>query len=343
MASLQEVAVEIKNRDNFLILGHIDPDGDCIGSVIACKKILDKLGKKSCVAIHSFPFDKFWFLLAEDWSAGKNLSDFFSGSADYFILEDEKENQDVAIFENYRNVIVLDCGSLDRLGESGKKLSKDKFLINIDHHPDNTGFGNLNLIDAEVAATGELIFLLAEILQCPLNLQAGRAIAAALLSDTGSLRYNNTTVRVFKILTELMELGIDIYRINKYLFANNRFSTVKLKGLALATLSRKKEGKIAWLYVDQEMLNKTAAEESQTGGLVNYARDIQGVEVGLSFVEAEVEHVKISLRSKSDSIAVNQVAAKFNGGGHARAAGCILDLPLKEAINRVLKEVEKIV
>ncbi len=324
MDSLKEIASEINKREKFIILGHVDPDGDCIGSVFAMKMILDSLNKKSIIILNDFAIDEFEFLISDE-----------------FELLDEIDK------EKYNNreytVIALDAGNRERLGSSAEKLLKDKFIINIDHHPDNSHFGDLNFIDSKKAAVGQIIYELASILNCEIDSIIGTAIATAILSDTGGLRYKNTTVSVLKIITNMIEKGIDFYSINKELFGNYKFSAVKLKGLALATLERSKNGKIAWLYIDQDMMEKTETDDKDAGGFVNFARDIKDVKVGISFLEAENEKIKVSFRSNTNNISVNKIASLFDGGGHTRAAGCILEDNLKNAIKRIINEVEKVV
>lgn len=329
MASLAAIAEVLKQRNNYLIVGHVDPDGDCIGSMFALKWILDKLQKKSRVLLFESPLEQYEYFFTDSHNRG-----------DYQLLKDfDKEIVNLKKF----NIIALDCSDSERLGKA-QKLIKNNFLINIDHHPDNKGFGDICYVDSDRAAAGEIIYELSLLLDVELDKKVGTPIATAIIADTGSFRYENTSPQIFRIITYLMEIGVDLYQINNYLYARNSFSAVKLKGMALSTLQLTAAGKVAWLYVDRKMIKKAGAEVKETSGLVNYIRDIKDVEVGIVFVEIESRKTKVSLRSQ-DNIKVNEIAAYFGGGGHPRAAGCKIEKKLKTAgelvINEVVKYVEK--
>ena len=354
MNKLEKIAEEIRQRNNFVILGHVDPDGDCIGSVVGMQLILEQLSKNSRGVLHDFSFAKFGFLFSflkeEDGSPQDDISDendynqkqLFKSSSRFFRFSDLKEGDPVNV-DDRLTVIALDSGDLERLGDEGQTIAEDSFVINLDHHPDNPAFGDLNFVKSEAAAVGEIIYDLAGCLEVEIDIKMGTALATALISDTGSLRYKNTSARILKIVSELMDQGVEIYRINNYLYGNHKFNTVKLKGLALSNLQLTAENRIAWIYVDRQMLSQTDTQEEDASGLVNYARDIQGVKVGIAFIETEDGEIKVSFRSQSDRIPVNEVAAVFDGGGHARAAGCSLQIDGKQAIEKVLSEVRKFV
>lgn len=327
MSSLKNIAATLKEKNYFLVFGHVDPDGDCLGSIFALKWILDKLNKKSLILLNESPHEKY----------------------DLFFITPDNEN-DYQLFSNFDvqalkwpkvNIIALDAGDSDRLGE-GKKIIKDNFVLNIDHHIDNPAYGDLNYINAEMAATGEIIYNLAKLLKITINRKIGTAIATAIIGDTGAFRYENTSPEVLRIIASLMEKEVNIYKINKVLFGNRSFKSIKLKGLALANLKLSKSNKIAWLYVDYNMLKKLNADEGDTDGLVNYARDIRGVEVGICFTYHSDNETRVSFRSNT-FCPVNEIAAKFGGGGHPKAAGCTLDKSLKKTMDIVLNEVKKIV
>ncbi len=329
MASLKKLKAILENKNNYLILGHIDPDGDCIGSVFSLKWMLDKLNKKSHILLNKDPLNDYSF----------------------FFKNQEQHSEDYSLISNfvidnlnweYFNCIILDAGNQERAGKKGNEIIDQyvDFLINIDHHPDNPGYGDLSYIDAEKAAVGEIIYDLADILDINIDDRLGTSIATAILSDTGGLKYENTTSRILKIIADLMDKGIDLYNINRKIFGNYSFKSVKLKGFALGTLEKTEKGQIAWLYVDKEMKNKTNCDLDSLTDIVNYARDIKGVEVGLAFEEIQKNRTKVSLRS-NEYVFVNEIAGELGGGGHPRAAGCKIDKPLKETINLVVNMVKK--
>ncbi len=324
MESLSEIKEIINSRDNFLIMGHIDPDADCIGSVFALKWALDRLEKKALVLLTDHPEKRYSFLDID--------------SADYRLFSELNVRE--LEWTKY-NLIALDAGELERLGE-GLQLIEGNFLINIDHHIDNSHYGEINYVNAEMAAAGEIVFELLGLLNQPANLKIANALATAIIADTGGLRYQNTSARVLRIIASLIEIGVDIYQINKVLFGSHSFAAIKLKGMVLSTLKLSSSGKVAWLKIDQAMLNRTRTDMKEASGLVNLARDIMGVEVGVAFYELDSSNVKVGFRS-NHYCPVNEIAAHFDGGGHPRAAGCRLNKSMEESIELVLSKVEEYV
>lgn len=324
--SLNKIIKKLKQKNHYIILGHIDPDADCIGSMVALNYILTNIGKNSIAVFSQEP--------------PENLEFLFPGTEklNYALLADfNPQNLD---WPDY-NPVCLDCGDRDRLGD-GKNILNEHYTINIDHHIDNTSFGDLNYINSDMAATGQIVYSIGKKLQGEIDIIPGTAIAAAIISDTGSFRYQNTDSKVFRLIADLIDNDVDIYRVNRKLYGQNSFASLKLKGLALTTLQVDDSGKIAWLYVDRDMLAKTDSGPEAASGLVNYARDIQGVEVGISFSAINKKEIKVSLRSSS-SCPVHEIAASFDGGGHPRAAGCTLNVDMEKAIALVLEEVKKFV
>lgn len=324
MNSLKDIKEIIINKDHFIIMGHIDPDGDCIGSVFALKWALDRLGKKSLVLLNDLPEKVYHYLQISP--------------TDYNIFKDF--NTKKYKWPEY-NMIALDSGDIERLG-GGIKLTKNRLLINIDHHVDNTKYGQVNYINPEMSATGEIIYDLLSLLKVPIDIKIGKALATAIIADTGGFRYQNTSARVMRVIASLMDIGVDSYKINKALFGTYSYSAIKLKGLALSTLQLGADGKIAWLKVDQDMLKRVRTEISDASGLVNYARDIADVEVGIAFYEIDSNKTKVSFRS-NNYCPVHEIAAYFGGGGHPRAAGCKLNRPIAESIELILRKVEEYV
>lgn len=323
MITISELREEILKNDNYLLMGHIEPDGDCIGSLFALKWYLDKLNKSALVLLSAPPEDKYQIL-------GISNNDFMTFS-DYDFSK-----------KKYHNCIILDSGDLERLGD-GKEFTAECYIINIDHHIDNPAFGNINYIDPGKAAVGEIIYDLIKLDNNHLlNKKIAAAISTAIIADTGGFRYQNTTAEVFSIMAEMMSLGVDIYNINRAVFAATKYSSVLLKAKALLTLALHGNGKIAYMEVNKKMLQEAEAEEKEASGLVNYARDITGVEVGLVFTEIEENKTKVSLRSNS-YCPVNEIAAYFGGGGHPRAAGCIINMNIKQSQEAVLRKVEEYV
>lgn len=320
MIALKEIREEIIRRDNFLLMGHVDPDGDSIGSLFAMKWYLDKLGKSALVLLDS-PLDSRYQLLDIKGDEYQTFQDY------------------TGLNQREVNVLALDVGNLERLGD-GQKIVSKSYLLNIDHHIDNPAYGDINYINAEKAAVGEIIYDIIKLDPEPiLDKKIATAISIAIIADTGGFRYQNTSSQIFKIISELMRLGVDMYNINRAIFANKEYSSVKLKGRALSTLELNKNKKIAYITVEQSMLNEVGAEEKDTSDLVNYARDIVGVEVGLVLIEIEKNQTRVSFRS-NNYCPVNEIAGIFGGGGHPRAAGCTVEMGINKTQKLILDKVE---
>ncbi|ODS50922.1 MAG: phosphoesterase RecJ domain-containing protein [Halanaerobium sp. 4-GBenrich] len=321
---IKEIIKLINKNDNFLIVGHVGSDGDSIGSVTAFTRLLRIKNKKVRAYLNRDTLAPFSFLETE---------------GEEFYTDSKKLKKDLAA-ENYI-LITLDSGNLERVDLEAEITAGAEFIINIDHHADNSHFGKINLVGSDRAAVGEIIYNFAvEMIGIDIPMQVAEPLATAIITDTGALRYENTTSRVLRILADLMDVGVDIYKINKKIFGSISYKALILKGLALATLERSANGKIAWLYVSRQMMHE--AETDYTEGLVSMARDIEDVEIGILFTEEEEAEIKVSLRSNFYA-EVNELAAEFNGGGHPRAAGATVEKTLEETINLVVEAAKKYV
>ena len=315
---LNSIAKLIKKRENFLLMGHIDFDADCIGSLFGLKWVLDKLNKNSLV------------LLAEDIK-------------DYDFLDIEED--DYQFFDEFKldknkkyNIIALDSGDADRLAQ-GKNYLDSFPVFNIDHHEDNTYFADHNYVNPQKAAAALIVYDLVNILEINIDVKIGEALLTGIIGDTGSFRYSNTDIDVLEVTTELMKKGVDLYKINRMLYSRNSYKSVLFKGLALSTIKRSEDGKIAWVTATKANFEKAGMDEIDSMNIVNYARDIKNVEVGISFTEKENE-IKVSFRS-NEYCKVNEIASKFSGGGHPRAAGCTIKGKLDKVQDMVINEVQK--
>ncbi|MGM0437449.1 MAG: DHH family phosphoesterase [Bacillota bacterium] len=318
MNNLNSIGELIKKRDHFILIGHIDFDADCIGSLFGLKWILDKLKKNSIILINE-ELDKYDFIDIDN--------------EDYQFFDEFKLNKNI----NY-NIIALDSGDADRL-DQGKNYLDSFPVFNIDHHEDNTLFGDYNYVNPDRAAAALIIYELAKKLNVNIDIKIGEAILMGIIGDTGSFRYSNTDIDVLEVTTELMKKGVDLYKINRMLYSRNSYKSVLFKGLALSTIKRSNDGKIAWVTASKEIFDKAEMDEIDSMNIVNYARDIKNVEVGISFTEKNNE-IKVSFRS-NEYCKVNEIAAKFSGGGHPRAAGCTIKGELSEVKERVIDEVQE--
>ena len=307
----------IENNDSFLISSHVNPDGDNIGSILALKIFLEQLGKKVEVV----------------------LDDQVPSCFSFLPQSQEIKQYDENLVVDFDVLFALDAGDKERIADVAQLLDKQA-IVNIDHHADNTLYGDYNLV-SDAAATAELIYqIIVELDKTKLNQNIATTIATALVTDTGSFRYSNTTSETHQIMAELLKFDIDVNYISRQIFENNTYQSLKLRAKVLETLEIDETGEIAWLEISQQSLDEVNATWEDAEGIVSYPRSLQGVEVAVLFKEYKENEIKVSLRS-NQYFAVDEVAHKFDGGGHAKAAGCLLESKLEEAEKQVIKAIKE--
>lgn len=293
-----------------LIVFHEHPDGDAIGSALALVLALRKLGKEPRAACPDRPAPCYHFLPGSDEIAGADVAGDF----------------DLAL--------LVDCADLARTGELLAAVRRCPRLVNIDHHPTNERFGDAAWVEPDAAASGELIARLIAALGVPFDAGMATCIFTALLTDTGSFHYSNTTAASLALAGEMVAAGARPDLISDAIYEQHPLGDVELLAAALQTLAVSADGRIAWLTVTAADLARTRGDSD---GLVNYARMIAGVEVALLFREEGPDAVKVSLRSRAVDVAA--IARAFGGGGHPRAAGCTFRGSLGEAQAVILRHV----
>ncbi|MCK8826265.1 bifunctional oligoribonuclease/PAP phosphatase NrnA [Natroniella acetigena] len=314
---ISAVINSIKDAENILLTGHISPDGDNLGSMLALKLMMEQLGKKTTIIIDDSIPDCFTFL--------PNI--------------EEVQQYEEGLTVDVDLIVVVDSSNLERIARV-QELVTEQIVINIDHHEDNNLFGDYNLV-AEVAATVELIYnIQQEMKEVELTSEIATVLATGLITDTGSFRYSNTTSLTHQIMAELLNYGVDPSLIAKHVLETNSYQNLILRGKVLQDLQVDSTGKIAWLKVSREMLEEVGAELEDTEGLVNYPRTLKGAEVGVLFKEVEEQEIRVGLRS-NNYLKVNQVADLFGGGGHPRAAGCTINLKLEEVEKEVIRAIKE--
>lgn len=311
---IAEAVVElIKESSNIAILSHIMPDGDNIGSCLALYNALVKLGKNVIVALDDDVPEVYRFL--------KNSDQIVKPENDY----------------NLDLVIALDCGDAGRLGKSAKYLENNK-IINIDHHISNSNFGHYNIVDVNASATAELVYDLINKLKINMDKDICECIYTGIVTDTGLFQYSNTTSETHRIVADLISNGVEPAKVYKDVYQNNSLSKIKLLGEALSSIELHYSNKIASIILKKELFEQIGAKDEDADGIINYARDIKGVEVALLFRETEDGKIKIGFRSK-DFMNVNEIAQMFGGGGHKRAAGATAVGEIRDIKDKVLKAV----
>ena len=307
---------EVVDRHQRFLLGcHLNPDGDAIGSVLALGLSLMAMGKDVQMVCPEGVPTVYRFLEGSDRMVREMKSDF-----------------------SPEVVIALDCAERARL--SLPEWPIGALLINIDHHITNSGFGHISLVRSEASATGEIVYDILAEFGMPMPNAVATAIYTAIATDTGFFRFNNTTGKVLRIASALVDdFNISPSHISEQVHEEKSFASLRLLAEVLGTLTLEDNGRIAWLSLSHEMLQRYEIEMEETEGFVSYARSVSGVELGIFFKELAPGEIKVSLRSGA-SIDVSKVAGAFGGGGHARAAGCSIQAPLDEAITKLLSYVK---
>ncbi|ASA22218.1 DHH family phosphoesterase [Paenibacillus donghaensis] len=317
--SLQQTRDFLLEHDDYLVVSHVQPDGDAVSSTLAVGWLLSCLGKKYCM-LNEGPIPKRMEYL---WHADQILNMTLAGP--------DRE---------FKHVICVDCADFQRVGLTHRYFAADALIANIDHHPTNNGYGAVNLIKPDAAATAEILFDLLQLFALEWNTDIATAIYTGLLTDTGGFRYTNTSPKVMAAVSELLKLGVNGPELAETLLEEMTLAQVKVLNRALSTLQLSPEGDVAWVHVTPEDMIACGASNEDLEGIVNYPRNIQGVEVGILFKVIHPGAVKVSLRS-AGKVDVAALAQTFGGGGHTRAAGAKIEAALEEVIPQVLEEVRR--
>lgn len=317
MNDLSKILDVFRKQSSFLLASHCNPEGDNIGSELALASLLGELGKKT-------------YIRNQD-PVPANLT-FLSGS--------ENISNDLANAPAFEVAVVLDCGALGRVGEVESLVKKGSLIINIDHHLGNTGFGDLNYVNPEAAAVGEMIADFFSPLGIRIGKERATCLYTAIVTDTGNFQYRNTGPRTHETAAMLLREGIDPFGVSEKIFQARPISACRLLGLVLSDVKLSKDGRIAWSSVSREMLRRVDAGANDTEGFVEELRSIRGVEVAVLFREAENGQVRISLRSRG-GFDVNAIAQELGGGGHLAAAGCTITGELASVVERVTGKVRE--
>ncbi|CCO09422.1 DHH family phosphoesterase [Desulforamulus hydrothermalis] len=319
MSNLPAVAAAIKKSQRLLLCGHVMPDGDSLGSVLALGLGLRWLGKDVTI-VSSDPIPE--------------LYQFLPGIDTVLVGEVPQQPYDL--------LVAVDCSVPERLGKALEPVLKSNLPIAvIDHHVNDRPFGQYNYVRTAAAATGEIIMDLLDMLQVPISMELAVNLYTAIVTDTGSFRYENTTSDTHNRAARLLACGIPVARLSNQIFGEQPLASLKLLEVALGTLKVSPCGQIAWLSISQSQIKSVGACEQHIEGLINYPRKIKGVELAIVFRELDERLVKVSFRSKY-RVNVNLLAGKFGGGGHVRAAGCTVSGSLDQVQAMVLHEAQEL-
>ncbi len=312
IGSAQKVLTQLKAGDNYLLLSHVHPDGDSVGSLIALGDLLRQLGKQATIAASEEVAQAFHFIPGVD--------KIRVGESD--------------LAESYERVVAVDVSDYRRIGSLKSYLDSAQEVINIDHHLGNE-FGEPRYVRPSACATGELIYELFELAGLQPSYAAAVALYTAIVTDTGRFSHANTTSEAFRIAAKLVELGVDPYQIFHQIYQRKDLGFIRLLGRVLAGLQSACGGRVVYIILDQAMLAEYVPNMGDSENYISYAQMVEGVKVALLFRQLPDGRTKVSWRSVP-GVDVSVYARQFGGGGHANAAGCEIDLEPHRAAEKIL-------
>jgi phosphoesterase RecJ-like protein len=296
----------IQRAQRILVVSHKDPDGDTLGSALAMCDVLQGMGKDPRPRVPTPVPDIYAFL--PGFEAVNNVPAGWEPEL----------------------VIVMDASNLDRLSDTLGDLPQGTPMINIDHHVSNTRFGTVNLV-VEASSTAEVTYDLFLQWDIKISPAAASNLYAGVLTDTGGFRHENTSYKALSTGAELVHLGADPAHIAAQIYKRRKLSTLKLQSLSMSTITFECNDRLVHAYVSQEMLRRAGAQIDESEGLIDLLNSVDGLDLALLFKEIDANLTKVSVRSRGYANA-NEVAAIFGGGGHERAAGAEIAMPLHEAM-----------
>jgi phosphoesterase RecJ-like protein len=318
--AIEQVAHEIRTRERFLLTAHEGPDGDALGSLLGMHHLLTQLGKDSVM-----------FLASKE----------FPLPIEYRFLPLEEVFHEAPADMADRAAVFLDCGNIDRMPVDF--LSADGvFTINIDHHHDNTLFGDVNLVEVDASCTAEIVYELAILLGVPITSEMAAALYVGLVTDTGKFMYENTNARTHRIAADLIEAGVDVDETYRRLYEHVPIEKLRLLSRALEKIRHHSDGRLVLAYVGAGDYEASGAGEEMTEGIIDHLRSVEGARVAAlirDLGDRGRAARKVSLRSSDGVVDVSAIARKHGGGGHKRAAGFSTDLELEALVSFLSGEV----
>jgi phosphoesterase RecJ-like protein len=313
------IAREFKNNQRFFLATHVNPDGDAIGSLGALALVLEGMGKQ----VVAFCQDEVPRFLQ-------------------FLPYSDRIVRDIPRLDQFEVAVALDCGALDRMGSAAEALKDVQRIIHIDHHSSGEGFGHLSLVRPECSSTAEILCEIFQAIPVTLEVQAAENIYTAILTDTGSFRFANTTARALAIAAEMVSLGVEPDKVAREVYESISPERLRLLALSLNTLTVRSNGRLAAIQTSRKMFEETGTSATETDGFVNYPRAINGTEVAILFKEMDSGLVNVSLRSRGRQN-VAEFARLYNGGGHQNAAAFRCQGSLPDVVEQVLAAAEEFI
>lgn len=317
--TLDDILEEIKKAKNIVIITHEAPDGDAIGSSLAMRLALKELGKDADVIMTEYP----------------RLFGFLPGAN-----EIKKESK----IKNYDLAIALDCSDLKRLNGGEDYFETAKIKIQIDHHGSNTMFGDINFVNPASPACAEVLIGMFDYFGININKEIGTCLVTGIITDTGGFRYSGVTAETFEFTAELLRKGVKVSDIYKRVLDTKTRANFELNKLIVQRMEILEKGKVTFTYITLEDEKNVNAEAGDHEGLVEIGRDIEDVEVSIFIREVEDPRgkaFKVSLRS-NDYVNVSDICLIYGGGGHPRAAGCLMLGEKEKVKERLLSSIKKV-
>jgi phosphoesterase RecJ-like protein len=316
---IEAIAKELRDNKRFLLTTHVNPDGDAIGSLGALALVLEDLGKE----VVAYCQDEIPGFLR-------------------FLPYSERIVREIPGPNGFDVAVVLDCGELDRIGNAAEALQQVEKIIHIDHHSSSDDFGQLNLVRPECSSTAEILYEIFQAIPASLSSEAAENIYTAILTDTGSFRFANTTARALDIAAEMVALGVAPDKIASEVYDSMSPERLQLLALSLNTLTLRANGRLATMQVSRRMLEETKTSVMDTDGFVNYPRGINTAEMAIFFREMDSGKVNVSLRSRG-GLNVAEFARNYDGGGHHNAAAFRAEGSLTAVVEEVLAAAEEFI
>ena len=318
MSDVAAIADALRAGDRYIVTTHENPDGDALGSLLA-----------TTVALRSL---------------GKDVVMFLDGTApvprEYAFMQLDDIVRELSADVGERTLIAVDCAKADRIGPDSSIVERARTVINIDHHHDNSLFGDLNLIVADASSTGEVLRDIFRALDVELTPELAEPLYIALVTDTGRFQYTNTTPKALRLAAELVEAGADVHAVFQQVYESVEFAKLKLLARALERARVLEGGRIVVSNLLPNDFTEVGASGAYSEGIIDYLRAVEGAELAVLIREPpanEEPSKRISLRASVDELDVSAIARLFGGGGHRQAAGFSSDASVEEIVEGVRK------
>jgi bifunctional oligoribonuclease and PAP phosphatase NrnA len=317
-SDLQTVVDVLRSQERFVVVAHENPDGDALGSLLGAALGLRSLGKD--VVMY--------------------LSDRGPTPPEYRFLDLSEVQRDLPTDLEERVLLAVDCANARRIAEGTQAVDRARFVIDVDHHHDNSRFGDVNLVVPEASSTAEVIRDILRELDVDLTPRIAEALYVGLVTDTGRFQYTNTTPKALRLAAELVEAGTDVHEVFQHVYETVQFAKLKLLARALERAASFEGGALVVSYLLREDFAEAGAEEPYSEGIIDHLRAVEGSEMVALIREPPREGPthRVSLRSSHDEIDVSAIARKRGGGGHPQAAGFSSEEPVERIIEFIRRE-----